>query len=207
VLSPRDHYYPQFEKFITDIAACRTILDLGTYYAFRKELAPFADKLRKTNYFTMGYRIRDIDPKERPPDVDGDICALPFGDASADAVICKDVLEHVVDPVAAVAEMHRALKRGGLLYCSVPFLHPYHGNRNLADYWRFTHEGLDVLFSDFSEKTVVRTGGAVFVVRAFTPPPLSKLLFSAPLMPLVNALDKLSLGRHATNMFLVFARK
>jgi hypothetical protein len=86
-------------------------------------------------------------------------------------------------------------------------LHPYHGNSELADYWRFTHEGLDVLFSDFSDKAVVRTGGAFFVAKAFIPLTLSRLLFSTPLMPLVNALDKLSLGRHATNMFLVLAKK
>ncbi len=207
MLCTADHYYPQFKTFITEIADRRLILDLGTYYAFRKELAPFTTQLQKASYFTMDYRIKEVLPGERPPDVDGDICSLPFRSDSADAIICKDVLEHVVDPVGAVREMHRTLKPEGLLYCSVPFLHPYHGGRNLADYWRFTHEGLGVLFEDFAEKTVVRAGGALFVMKAFTPPLLHRFFFSRPLMPLVNVLDKLSLGRHATHMFLVFARK
>ncbi len=155
----------------------------------------------------MDYRVSHIEPGTRPPDVDGDICSLPFRTAAADAVICKDVLEHVRDPRAAVAEMHRVLKGGGLLYCSVPFLHPYHGGKELADYWRFTHEGIELLFSDFSWVDVVQGGGAVFVVKSFTPPPLNRLLFSAPFMPIWNRLDKLTLGRHAANMFLVFARK
>ena len=47
----------------------------------------------------------------------------------------------------------------------------------------------------------------MFVIKAFTPQPLSRVLFSAPLMPLVNAVDKLALGRHASNMYLVCARK
>ena len=147
------------------------------------------------------------EPGTRPPDVDGDIGALPFRSNAADAVICKDVLEHVPDPRTAVSEMRRVLKPRGRLYCSVPFLHPYHGSDTLADYWRFTHEGLDLMFSEFAHVDVVRTGGALFVIKAFTPPPLDRWLFSAPVMPLVNAVDKLSLGRHATNSFLVFARK
>jgi SAM-dependent methyltransferase len=116
VLSPRDHYYPKFKEFISEIATRQIILDLGTYYAFRKELAPFADNFRKATYFTMGYRIQSIEPNERPPNLDGDVCALPLRSECADAIICKDVLEHIVSPVAAVAEMHRVLKPGGLIY-------------------------------------------------------------------------------------------
>jgi SAM-dependent methyltransferase len=206
MLSPRDHYYPRFESFIREIAAREVILDLGTYAPFRKELAPFRSLLEARRYFTMDYRVKP-QPGVAPPNVDGDIGALPFRTGAADAVICKDVLEHVRDPIRAIGEMHRVLKPGGLLYCSVPFLHPYHGSPHLPDFWRFTHEGLEVLFSAFADRTVIRTGGVVFVVKAFTPPALARILFSAPLMPLANAIDKLTLKRHACNMFLVFARK
>lgn len=61
----------------------------------------------------------------------GDICALPFGDASFDAVICSSVLYHqwVSDVAAAVREMRRVLRPGGLLLVNVPafrFLHSAH---------------------------------------------------------------------------------
>jgi SAM-dependent methyltransferase len=61
----------------------------------------------------------------------GDICALPLGDASFDAVICSSVLYHqwVGDVVAAVREMRRVLRPGGLLIVNVPafrFLHSAH---------------------------------------------------------------------------------
>ncbi|WP_306357742.1 MULTISPECIES: bifunctional 2-polyprenyl-6-hydroxyphenol methylase/3-demethylubiquinol 3-O-methyltransferase UbiG [unclassified Nocardia] len=40
--------------------------------------------------------------------------ALPFDDAAFDIVTCVDVLEHVQSPRAAVAEIHRVLRPGGL---------------------------------------------------------------------------------------------
>jgi 2-polyprenyl-3-methyl-5-hydroxy-6-metoxy-1,4-benzoquinol methylase len=40
--------------------------------------------------------------------------ALPFPDAHFDVVMCVDVLEHVRDPEALVAEVSRCLKPGGL---------------------------------------------------------------------------------------------
>ena len=146
------------------------------------------------------------DPRVRP-DLDGNITSCPFKSESVDAIICKDVLEHVIDPLSAVREMHRVLKTGGLLYCSVPFLHPYHGSKVLPDYWRFTQDGLHVLFSDFGETRVLRAGEVAFVLRAFLPSSVNRVLYSTPLMPLVNALDRISLKRHATNSFMVLARK
>jgi SAM-dependent methyltransferase len=62
---------------------------------------------------------------------EGDIGALPFADASFDAVICSSVLYHqwVKDLPRAVAEMDRVLRSGGLLIINVPafrFLHSAH---------------------------------------------------------------------------------
>ena len=46
----------------------------------------------------------------------GDALALPFPDASFDAVCAMDFLEHVEDPARVVAEAARVLKPGGLFF-------------------------------------------------------------------------------------------
>ena len=61
----------------------------------------------------------------------GNVCALPFEDASFDAVISSSVLYHewVGDVPAAVREMHRVLRPGGLALINVPafrILHSAH---------------------------------------------------------------------------------
>lgn len=45
---------------------------------------------------------------------------LPYEDASFDAVFIFDVLEHVLDPGAIIAETKRVLKPGGVFYAFVP---------------------------------------------------------------------------------------
>jgi SAM-dependent methyltransferase len=50
-----------------------------------------------------------------------DVTALPFADASLDAVLTLDVLEHVPDYRRALAEFARVLSPGGTLVLTAPF--------------------------------------------------------------------------------------
>ena len=52
--------------------------------------------------------------------VEGDVEALPFADGSFGTVLCTEVIEHIPDPSAALAEYRRVLQPGGLLIGSVP---------------------------------------------------------------------------------------
>jgi ubiquinone/menaquinone biosynthesis C-methylase UbiE len=49
---------------------------------------------------------------------------LPFADHSFDKVICSEVLEHIPDYAAVIAEIERVLKPGGLFAVSVPRYFP-----------------------------------------------------------------------------------
>src|SRR6478736_4820054 len=50
----------------------------------------------------------------------GDATRLPLADASLDLVVAFDLLEHLVDDDAAVAEVHRVLKPTGTYLVAVP---------------------------------------------------------------------------------------
>src|SRR5246500_3973960 len=50
----------------------------------------------------------------------GDVLALPYADETFDCVIASEILEHIPDDDAAIAELIRVLKVGGTLAVSVP---------------------------------------------------------------------------------------
>jgi len=63
----------------------------------------------------------------------GDGLALPFADATFDRVIAAEVLEHVEDDRAAIAELVRVLRPGGRLAATVPRWFPERVCWALAD--------------------------------------------------------------------------
>ena len=73
-----------------------------------------------------------------------DITAIPEPDASFDAVLCSEVLEHVPDPTRALDEFARLLRPGGRLLLTAPFasfvhMAPYHFCSGFSRYWYEHH--------------------------------------------------------------------
>ncbi len=63
----------------------------------------------------------------------GDATRLPFDDGAFDVVITSEVLEHIQDDVAAIAEMVRVLRPGGSFAATVPSWFPETVNWMLSD--------------------------------------------------------------------------
>lgn len=111
-----------------ELAKARLILDLG------------GAKDRKRGQFNLyDYTAKVITANistEKGTDIVCDAVRLPLADASFDAVICAEVLEHVPEPEKILSEINRVLSPGGRVYITAPFLFPIHADPH--DYRRYT---------------------------------------------------------------------
>ena len=73
--------------------------------------------------------------------VQGDAWHLPFAEGTFDRVICAEVLEHLPDDVAALAEIARVLRPGGTLAVTVPRFAPELVNWALSDEYHLVPGG------------------------------------------------------------------
>ena len=190
--------------------AANDILDIGTSRRFAKELLSYENLFHKKNYIAAGYHplfnygVYNCNCHQ-------DIQCMTFDDASFDAVICLEVLEHVRDPFQAVKEIKRVMRGGGLLLLTVPFLAQYHGKSGAShsheeypDYWRFTHQGLQLLFDNFQELEVLPLDGPIeFRLKQLY---LTRWINFRPIRYLIDKLDRPRLGK-STTRHLVFGRK
>lgn len=63
----------------------------------------------------------------------GDATRLPFADNTFDRIVTSEVLEHIHADTAAIAELYRVLKPGGILGVTVPTWWPEKINWMLSD--------------------------------------------------------------------------
>jgi len=59
-------------------------------------------------------------------------------------IFCLSVMEHCAQPLAMAENLTRLLLPGGKICISAPFAYQFHAYP--SDYWRFTHEGVKLLF-------------------------------------------------------------
>ncbi len=117
---------------------------------------------------------------------------LPFGEASYDAVILYNTLEHIYHARELVNDTYRVLRQGGKVVITVPFLFPVHPSPR--DYWRFTEDAMRQMLRDagYSDITCVPLGTGVSIVcyhffERLLPRPLRFVAFF--LRPLARGLD------------------
>jgi SAM-dependent methyltransferase len=79
-------------------------------------------------------------------DIVSDITNIPVDSESFDAVLCVEVFEHIPDPISAIKEFNRILKRGGKViitapFCSMTHFAPYHFYSGFNKYFYEHHLG------------------------------------------------------------------
>ena len=137
---------------------------------------------------------------------------LPLEDASVDAVLSTQVLEHVEDPGHYLAEAFRVLRPGGRMLLSthgMMFFHP-----DPVDYWRWTGSGLQRAVAAAGFEVVRFEGimglgatGAQMVQEAFywRMPRRLAPLFALVMQSLARLFDRLETDRGRESNAMVFA--
>jgi len=77
-------------------------------------------------------------------DIISDITQIPEPDNSFDAIMCIEVLEHIPNPISAIKEFSRLLKKDGTLiitapFCSLTHFAPYHFYSGFNKYFYEKH--------------------------------------------------------------------
>lgn len=143
------------------------------------------------------------------PDIVADAQHLPLAAGCIDLVFCSQVLEHVTDPAALLAECARVLRPGGALVLSAPFWWPLHEEPH--DHWRFTRHGLALLARRAGLQPVVITPDCGSMTAALVALIEALPRWALALVPLINlaapALQALSADRRSTLNWVLHAAR
>jgi len=134
------------DQFIESVATRLSNIKNGVLL----EIGPQDRSVVRNAFSNFSIETLDID-KTYNPDYVGDITRKNslILDSTYDVVVCLEVLEHTLDPFAAIRELRRILKPKGYLLLSAPLNWRIHGP--IPDCWRFTEHGFKVLLRDFDD--------------------------------------------------------
>ena len=136
-------FHPQWFAFYGEAEALGEICgrlqglvaDIGCAESKPKGYLPLS-----ADYLGIDYYSTATDWYGTRPGLFADAQALPLKDSCVDHALLLDVLEHLPEPGACLAEIHRVLKPGGSLTLQVPFIYPVHDAP--LDFHRWTRFGL-----------------------------------------------------------------
>lgn len=136
------------KKALRDIPSGARILDAGAGELRHKSLCTHLEYVSQDFAQYRGHEVDEGLQKAQwdssQVDIVSDITTIPEPSESFHAILCSEVLEHVPDPMAALDELVRLLKKGGQLILTAPFasmVHfaPYHFCTGFSRYWYEYH--------------------------------------------------------------------
>jgi SAM-dependent methyltransferase len=104
---------------------------------------PYRDLFRVDEYVGVDIQVSGHASVDKHADVFYDGKTLPFSDRCFDSMLASEVLEHVFNLDAILAEMYRVLKPGGVLLITIPFAWDQH--EVPYDFARYTEWGIKCL--------------------------------------------------------------
>lgn len=150
----------EFLDRLDDVPPGGVVIDLGAGEATLRS------RVTQARYIAIDRGIGHAGWDYSALDIVADAVKVPVRAATADLVICKQVLEHVPEPIALLKEAARILKPGGTLLLSTNQQWPQH--QQPYDFFRFTSFGLRYCFEQAGLETVeLRSMGGVFSVALF----------------------------------------
>lgn len=124
------------------------VVEVGAKIEYSNFHVDIRKELHRRKYFGMDLRMGN------KVDFLGDAMRMPLKSNSVGTLICVGTLEHIERFWDAVKEFHRVLKKGGKLVIATVFNFYEHSS---PDYWRFTTQGMELLFKNlkFSAYAVI----------------------------------------------------
>jgi SAM-dependent methyltransferase len=119
-----------------ELAPGANLLDVGAGDA------PYRELFSHLDYVTCDWEDTQYSPA-LPSDISGSADSIPVPDASFDAILNTQVLEHVPEPGRVLDEFWRILRPTGRLWISAPLVWFLHEEPH--DYYRYTPHGLRYL--------------------------------------------------------------
>lgn len=149
------------EQTLTSIPQGWRILDAGAgetkYRRFCQHLNYISQDFAQYNGQGNGQGLQTVTWDQSKIDIISDITNIPEPDASFDAVMCIEVLEHIPDPISALRELSRLTRLGGTLIITAPIASLTH----FAPYFFYTGYS-----RHFYEKWLPEVG---FEIESITP--------------------------------------
>jgi ubiquinone/menaquinone biosynthesis C-methylase UbiE len=150
--------WPRIEEALRKIPACDTLFDGGAgsgEFARRALKKGFCHRVIALEYDRGNFATlqNNLGLEANTQLINGSLLEVPVPDATADTVLCTQVIEHITEHEKAAAELCRVLKPGGHAVITVPRPpEPF----NTDDHKRegYTEEELAALFAPYNMEPI-----------------------------------------------------